>query len=162
MKNTAIDTTSINTLVLEKRSKIIAKGNYSLSGTVFLDGSNSLYLSYNFYHYSGSNETGAYDNREHFYLTNVVRNDGELTSYTTSDLINTRFDQWIKEKITVDYVNRKMIYTITDDDGNNLETLQLNDIILERKRNTEIILSAWDWANGSQHIVDDLKIYSNN
>lgn len=154
-----IDTSNYKSITVEKRSKIIKQGNYSLSGVGFYDGKNSLSLRYNYYHYSGTNETGQYDNREHFYINNIVKDDNnKLLSYDTSNLIDTRFNQWIKEKITVDFENDKMIYEIADDDGNNIEKLELNNIIFEENNTTKISFSAWDWANGSEQIIDYLKL----
>ena len=52
-----------------------------------------------------------------------------------------------------------MTYEITDDDGSNLEALEIN-IIFEENNTTQINFNAWDWANGSEHILDYLKIYA--
>jgi hypothetical protein len=149
-----LDTSSYTSLTLEKRSKIIAKGYYSFSGTIFQVGKNSSSVNYNYYHYSKTNDVCQYDCREHFYINNK-----NLVSHDVSDLIDTRFSQWIKEKITLDFANNKMTYEITDDDGSNSETLEIT-IMFEEKNTTKISLHAWDWANGSEHIVDDLKIYA--
>jgi hypothetical protein len=149
-----LDTSSYTSLTLEKRSKIIAKGYYSFSGTIFQVGKNSSSVNYNYYHYSKTNDVCQYDCREHFYINNK-----NLVSHDVSDLIDTRFSQWIKEKITLDFANNKMTYEITDDDGSNSETLEIT-IMFEENNTTKISLNAWDWANGSEHIVDDLKIYA--
>ena len=156
-----VDTSAIDVLTVEKRVKIVARGNYSLSGSSFANepSNQQLWISYNYYHYNSTNQAGQYDNREHFYLTNVYvdENSGERV-YPQSSLIDTRFDQWVNEKITVDFVNKRMIYTLTNDDGSNPETLTLENIEFDRDENMLLRLNAWDWANGSEHIVDYLKI----
>jgi hypothetical protein len=155
-----IDTSSYTSLTLEKRSKIIAKGYYSFSGTIFQVSKNSSSVNYNYYHYSKTNDVCQYDCREHFYINNkLLDSNNNLLSHDVSDLIDTRFSQWIKEKITLDFANNKMTYEITDDDGSNAETLEIT-IMFEENNTTKISLNAWDWANGSEHIVDDLKIYA--
>ncbi|MBL3599930.1 MAG: hypothetical protein JMN25_08675 [gamma proteobacterium endosymbiont of Lamellibrachia anaximandri] len=118
-----------------------------------------LWISYNYYHYNGTNQAGQYDNREHFYLTNVYvdENSGERV-YPQSNMIDTRFDQWVNEKIVIDFSAKKMTYTLTDDDGSNPETLTLENIEFDRGETMLLRLNAWDWANGSEHIVDYLKI----
>jgi len=160
------DTSEINKLIIEKRSYIIAKGDYSLCGITFYNNfsqdSNSdedqrLYVTYNYYHYSGSNETGDYDNREHFYLKNIF---GVSTNfdYQVSNLIQTRFNKWIKEKIILDYENKCFSYNIENDDGSNPEFIEIQGITFDRNSKMTLTLSAWDWADSSEHIIDDLTI----
>lgn len=157
--NYAIDTTNIDILAIEKRSKIIAVGNYSISQTSIANSINQVAVVYNNYHYSGSNNVGQYDNREHFYLSNTVSDNGTLNSHSNSSLIAPRFNQWIRETIILNYINKSFSYTISDDDGSNVETINLDGIELDRDMNSKVLLNAWDWADGTQHVIDDLKIY---
>ena len=147
----SIDTTGIDKVTIEKRTKIIAKGEYSLSTSRISDGTNTLDVKYNYYHYSGTNEAGQYDNREHFYIINNLN---------SSNLIDTRFDQWVKEVIVADFANNQMHYSISGDDGENVETLLLEGIAFNRSSESSIRFYASDWANGTQHVIEDLKIYT--
>lgn len=154
------DSTDMGQLVIEKRSQVIALGEYSLSGVSVSDGSNFLRLSYNYYHHSDSNNAGQYSNREHFYLNNEIYNNGTFASYESSNLLDTRFSEWIREVITIDFEANRATYKITDDNGENLEVATIDNIDFSRNAESEIVFSAWDWSHGTQHIIDDLKIYS--
>lgn len=151
-----IDTSVVDTLTVEKRAKIFAKINTSQIVSVFSNEASSqeLGVAYNHYTWNWQN-----DGREYFYLANVyVDEDSGLPVMPQMKLMDTRFDQWLIERMTIDYVNKRMTYTLTNDDGSNPETLTLESINFDRDENMLLRLNAWDWADGTEHIVDYLKI----
>ena len=152
-----INTLISKVIIIEKRSYIISKGKYCYSGTLFYNEKAKQHMGiiYNNYHYSGTNYYGQYTNREHFYILNVF-NDG----YKVSDLLDLRFSQWIKEKIILDLNKKSITYEIQNDDGTNIEIVTINDFTFDKSEETYLRLSAWDWSNSSQHIVDYIKIYA--
>ena len=154
-----IDTTNIHQLMVSKRSKVKWVSEYSIPGVQFSNGSNLLRVVYNYYHNSGNNNQNVYDNREHFYLTNVlgVTNDDAITQ---SELLAPRFDQWIREVIYIDFDAKIMTYTIKNDDGSNEETIVLEDIVFQRSADTKITFYTWSWNVGSEHIIDNIGIYT--
>ena len=165
-----LNTLNYSKITVEKRSKIIKKGSYSInsfglntySKAAYDRSKQRLQVAYNYYFYSAgdnSSPTGAYTNRNHFYMghgsTDINKN--RLTD-GVSNLLNTRFGIWIREKLTIDLDNKTVLYEITNDDGSNKETTTLTNIDFGRDDATHLYLSAWDWANGSEHIIDELKI----
>ena len=140
-----------------KKEVIVSKGNYCYSGTLFYNEKTNQHIGivYNNYHHSGTNNTGQYSNREHFYIINAF-NEG----YNVSQLLDLRFSQWIKEKIILDLNKKSITYEIQNDDGTNIEIVTINDFTFDKSEDTYLRLSAWDWSNGSQHILDYIKIYA--
>jgi len=159
------DTRHLNKIQVEKRSFIVPKGQHFYCGVTFKNQSfNNIeqYLSliYNFYHYTGTNEVGQYTYREHFYIINTLYGTSGVEQNIVSDTINTRFNKWIKEKITLDYENQVFTYSIENDDGSDSEFVAINNIVFDKNDQMEISINAWDWQIGSEHIIDYLKIYS--
>ena len=154
-----LDTSNINELIITKRSKVKWISEYSLPGVQLDNGLNLLRVIYNYYHNSGNNAQNVYDDREHFYITNVLGTTNSDTSMQ-SELLNPRFNQWIKESIYVNFNTKKMTYTISNDDGTDEETIMLENIVFERSSNTKLTLYTWGWSDGSEHIIDNLGIYT--
>jgi len=146
-----IDTSNMSKLLIEKRSYIVEKGMYSRSSTSIVNDLNErINIPYNYYHYNYDEH--AYTFREHFYIKNVYSEE----NYQVSNLLNTYFSTWIDEKIEIDFNNRTVIYEVND--GSNKETATLQDLKFSKDNNTKLLLLAWDWANGSTHYIDDIKV----
>jgi len=154
-----INTLNVSKLLIEKKCYIIQKGDYSLSSTsIENEYEEKLWISYNYYHYSA--EPHVYQNRNHFYILNAFSNfsKNDPDTYIVSNLLDTSFSKWINEVIEIDYMNKIVKYEFTVDNSDIKQTALLNNIQLRKSDNTIIGLSAWDWAAGSSHFIDSIKV----
>jgi len=152
-----IDTSNISKLLIEKRSYIVPKGQYSLSSVSLSNNyDEQVTISYNYYHYSSDPQH--YLNRDHFYIINFLSNfsKNDPDTYLVSNLLETQFSQWIDELIEIDYLNKKIKYEYIVDE--NKQTANIDNFQLKKDRNTKLSLYAWDWANGSSHYIDSIKV----
>jgi len=152
-----VDTSNVSQLLIEKRSYIIQKGNYSQSSlTLNNEHDEKVWIMYNYYHYSS--EPHVYQYRDHFYIfntfSNFSKNDPE--TYIASNMLDTSFSEWINELVEIDYTNKSSKYEFTIDNSDIKQTAILNNIQLRKSINTTLGLSAWDWAAGSSHFIDSI------
>jgi len=154
-----INTSNISKLLIEKKCYIIQKGEYSLSGTSLKNEyEETLSITYNYYHYSA--QPHVYPNRNHFYIFNAFSNfsKNDPDTYIVSNLLETSFSKWINELIEIDYINKIAKYEFTVDNSDIKQTAILNNTQLRKSANTTLSLSAWDWASGSSHFIDSIKV----
>ena len=161
-----VNSSGFNKLEIESYSYYTAEGNHTLSGITVCDNDNdgcegfNIRLSHNNYHYSGTNGLKQYDNREHVWLGGWQTGDDKYSnSFVESDLLGLSFGVWIKERIVIDYINNSVDYYRDKDNGLGIEHITLSETQLKPSKNTSIHFNAWDWANGSKHIIDYIKIY---
>ncbi len=160
---TKINTSNIDVLMIEKRTKLTTKDNYTQSSTSFENSNGErISIEYNNYHYTNGDLSHTVDtqNNEHFYIFNRWDyKDANHFKYKLSKLVNPIWNKWFYERIIVNYKDKKVTYKISQD-GINYEQIYINNIQFKRDTNTTLQFSAWDWANGSEHIIDYLKIYT--
>ena len=162
--NITLNTLGVNKLVIEKKVKLTAKDNYTLSSTYFTANSNDekIYILYNNYHYNNGDlsNTILNENTEHFYIDNRwnYKDNPNNFSYKVSDLFQPIWGEWFYEKIVIDYIQNNINYSVSKD-GVNFDTVSIRSMTFEQDSNTTFDLSAGDWASGSEHTIDYLKIY---
>ena len=158
-----LNTNNTNLLIIEKKTKLTTKDNYTLSSTSFSDSLNDvLSIEYNNYTYNNGDLSHTIDtnNSNHFYIYNRWDyNDSNHFNYKLSNLLEPIWNVWFYERITIDYNNKKAKYEVSSD-GNNYNQVSINNIHLQRDNNTTLEFNAWDWSSGSEHIIDYLKIYN--
>lgn len=161
--NTVVDTAKTNVLIIEKKTKLTTKDNYTQSGTSFHNSHGErISIEYNNYHYNNGDLSHTIDtkNNEHFYIYNRWNYvDANNFKYKLSDLLPTIWNQWFYEKIIIDFKNKKAIYKISND-GINYQQVSILNTHFQRDSNTTLSFGAWDWASGSEHYIDYLKIHT--
>ena len=156
-------TSEINKLTIKSKAYYTTADQYTVSGIKLLDNDNNvLAAKHNNYHFSGNDDDGDYTNREHVYLHNVIHEDGygNVVEWTVSELLPMDFGQWIEEIIVIDYENNFAYYLHNNLDGSPIDSVFIEDITFSRTDSTIIHINAWDWASGSTHDLDYLKIYA--
>lgn len=158
--NLAITSAAYDKIELVSKNYYIHKGNYTMSGFTYRVNNWFLQLTHNNYHFSGTNETGQYDLRENIYLNfweKDPRTEKGTGVYKNSDLLPLVQNEWITETITLDFKNNSAHYTLETD--TKTYDIELSSIDLNLSTDAEFGFGAWDWANGSELRIDDLKVY---
>ncbi len=159
---TILDTSTYSSLVLEKKTKLIYRDEYTNMSTG-ISNSHGESISFRNSHYNYSNGDLSHqilvDNTNHFYIFNTWNfDDANNFDYLLSDLITPVWNSWFYEKFTIDYDNNNTIYEVSND-GINYTAVNIDQIHLQRDVKTTINLYVGDWSSGSEHIIDYLKIY---
>ena len=163
---TTIDTSSVNKLIVKKRTFLTSSpkttNKYTLSSMV-ISNSDKEYVAvkYNDYHYDSDSDLTHiinYANKESFYLQNVWDfKDINNFYYTISNKLSPVWNQWLYEKLTIDYQNNTATYEYSTDNITFYKA-EISDLHLQRDENTSLYFSAWDWSGGSEHKIDTLEI----
>jgi len=156
-----INTENISKLILEKETKLTTNDEYTESSTTVSNSKGEqLSIVYNNYHYNNGDLSHQIDtnNTEHFYLFNRwdYKNSNSF-EYKISDLLEPVWNKWFYERLVIDYDKKTATYFISKD-GINYKQVSLNNIHLQRDKNTTIEFEAWDWASGSTQDIKKLKI----
>ena len=148
---------NIYKLIIIKKVKIIPQGSNSKSSTSIEDNNgNRIEIIYNKYFYRGNSISHKIlsDNYNKFFIVNWFGDD-----YKLSNILEPIWNKWFYEKIIIDFNTHTLKYLIsTDNKFKNSKIIKMNNIHL-KKGDLVLGFGAWDWAAGTQQIIQDLKVY---